>query len=118
MLVRVLAIASLLAVFGGGALGAERVRGPGNVQLGNGTSLVLEPNTSVAIDRDGTPGHAASKTVSVRIFTGSMRFVRGADDKKTYRINTPQGTIGLCKCSFDVTVRNGKTHILLPSNIR
>ena len=60
MLVRALAIGSLLAVFGGGALGAERVRGPGNVQLGDGTSLVLEGNTSVAVDRDSTPGRISA----------------------------------------------------------
>ena len=117
MLVRVLAIASLLAVLGGGAVGAELVTGPGHVQLGDGTSLVLERNTSVTVDRGGTAGGGKPKTISVRIFSGSMRFVRGVRDKKNYRINTPEGTIGLCRCSFDVTVRNGKTHILLPPKI-
>jgi hypothetical protein len=117
MLIRVLAIASLFAVFGGGALGAERVTGPGHVQLGDGTSLILEGSASVAVDRAGTGGIGKPKTVSMRIYSGSVRFVRGAKDKKTYRINTPDGTIGLCRCSFDVTVRNGKTHILLPGRI-
>ena len=55
MLVRVIAIASLLAMFGGGALGAERVTGPGHVQLGDGTSLVLERNTLGEAPRSSKP---------------------------------------------------------------
>jgi hypothetical protein len=114
MLVRALAIASSLAVVDVAALGAERITGPSHVQLGDGISLIVKGNASVAVDRTGTGGVGKSKTISMRIFSGSVRFVRGAKDKKTYKINTPQGTIGLCRCSFDVTVRNGKTHILLP----
>jgi hypothetical protein len=51
--------------------------------------------------------------------SGSVRFLSGASDKKAYRINTPQGTIGVRGTAFDLTVRNGKTYLLLlPRNSR
>ena len=51
--------------------------------------------------------------------SGSVRFLSGASDKKAYRINTPQGTIDVRGTAFDLTVRNGKTYLLLlPRNSR
>jgi hypothetical protein len=40
----------------------------------------------------------------------------GHSDKRAYRIITPQGTIGVRGTVFDMSVRNGKTRILLLPN--
>ena len=157
MMVRAVAIASVLAVLGGGgAYGAERVgstieaqstvsgegavgkrviaradpiyrnerlrsnlTGLGQFELGDGTKLVLGRNASLILDRYVTQGGGKAKNVTLKLLAGSARVMTGASDKRAYRIVTPQGTIGVRGTAFDMTVRNGKTHILLlPKNSR
>jgi hypothetical protein len=95
----------------------ERLRsnltGLGQFELGDGSKLVLGRNASLILDRYVTTGGGKAKNVTLRLISGSVRFVSGASDKKAYRINTPQGTIGVRGTAFDLTVRNGKTYLLL-----
>jgi hypothetical protein len=98
----------------------ERLRsnltGMGQFQLGDGTKLVLGRNASLVIDRYVLGGGGGkAKTVTLKLLSGSARFVTGASDKRAYRILTPQGTIGVRGTAFDLTVRNGRTHLLLLS---
>jgi hypothetical protein len=97
----------------------ERLRsnltGMGQFMLGDGTKLVLGRNASLVIDRYVLGGGGKAKTVTLKLLSGSARFVTGASDKRAYRILTPQGTIGVRGTAFDLTVRNGKTHLLLLS---
>jgi hypothetical protein len=99
----------------------ERLRsnltGQGQFQLGDGTKLVLGKNASLVIDRYVTGGSGTAKNVTLRLVAGSARFITGNSDKRAYRIVTPQGTIGVRGTAFDMSVRNGKTRILLlPKN--
>jgi hypothetical protein len=95
----------------------ERLRsnltGLGQFELGDGSKLVLGRNASLVVDRYVTGGGGAAKNVTLRLVSGSVRFLSGASDKKAYHINTPQGTIGVRGTAFDLTVRNGKTYLLL-----
>ena len=97
----------------------ERLRanltGMGEFQLGDGTKLVLGRNASLIIDRYVLAGGGKAKTVTLKLLSGSARFVTGASDKRAYRILTPQGTMGVRGTAFDLTVKNGKTHLLLLS---
>jgi hypothetical protein len=97
----------------------ERLRanltGLGEFQLGDGTKLVLGRNASLVIDRYVLSGGGKAKAVTLKLLSGSARFVTGASDKRAYQILTPQGTIGVRGTAFDLTVRNGKTHLLLLS---
>ena len=97
----------------------ERLRanltGMGEFQLGDGTKLVLGRNASLVIDRYVLAGGGKAKTVTLKLLSGSARFVTGASDKRAYRILTPQGTMGVRGTAFDLTVKNGKTHLLLLS---
>ena len=97
----------------------ERLRsnltGLGQFQLGDGTKLVLGRNASLVIDRYVIGGGSKAKTITLKLISGSARFVTGTSDKRAYRILTPQGTIGARGTAFDLTVRNGKTHLLLLS---
>jgi hypothetical protein len=92
----------------------SNVTGLGQFELGDGSKLVLGRNASLVVDRyvlEGGGGKA--KNVSLRLVSGSVRFLSGSSDKKAYHINTPQGTIGVRGTAFDLTVRNGKTYLLL-----
>jgi hypothetical protein len=97
----------------------ERLRsnltGLGEFQLGDGTKLVLGRNASLVIDRYVIGGGSKAKSVTLKLISGSARFVTGTSDKRAYKIVTPQGTIGVRGTAFDLTVRNGKTHLLLLS---
>ena len=97
----------------------ERLRsnltGLGQFQLGDGTKLVLGRNASLVIDRYVIGGGSKAKSITLKLLSGSARFVTGASDKRAYRILTPQGTIGVWGTAFDLTIRNGKTHLLLLS---
>lgn len=98
----------------------ERLRsnltGQGEFQLGDGTKLVLGKNASLVIDRYVTGGGGTAKNVTLKLLAGSARFMTGHSDKRAYRIITPQGTIGVRGTVFDMSVRNGKTRILLLPN--
>ena len=89
--------------------------GMGEFQLGDGTKLVLGRNASLVIDRYVLAGDGKAKTVTLKLLSGSARFVTGSSDKRAYRILTPQGTMGVRGTAFDLTVKNGKTHLLLLS---
>jgi hypothetical protein len=97
----------------------SNVTGLGQFELGDGSKLVLGRNASLIVDRYVANGGGTAKNVTLRLVSGSVRFLSGASDKKAYRINTPQGTIGVRGTAFDLTVRNGKTYLLLlPKNAR
>jgi hypothetical protein len=95
----------------------ERLRsnltGLGQFELGDGSKLVLGRNASLVLDQYVTGSGGTAKNVTLRLLSGSVRFMSGASDKKAYRINTPQGTIGVRGTAFDLTVRKGKTYLLL-----
>jgi hypothetical protein len=91
----------------------SNITGLGQFELGDGSKLVLGRNASLIVDRYVTSGGGKAKNVALRLVSGSVRFLSGASDKKAYRINTPQGTIGVRGTAFDLTVRSGKTYLLL-----
>jgi hypothetical protein len=96
----------------------SNITGQGQFQLGDGTKLVLGKNASLVIDRYVTGGGGKARNVTLKLLAGSARFVTGASDKRAYRIITPQGTIGVRGTVFDLSVKNGKTRILLLPNNR
>src|SRR5262245_66158721 len=69
----------------------SNITGLGQFQLGDGTKLVLGRNASLVIDRYVLAGGGKAKTVTLKLLSGSARFVTGASDKRDYRILTPQG---------------------------
>jgi hypothetical protein len=91
----------------------SNVTGLGQFELGDGSKLVLGRNASLVVDRYVASGGGRAKNVTLRLVSGSVRFLSGASDKKAYRILTPQGTIGVRGTAFDLTVRSGKTYLLL-----
>src|SRR5262245_9226957 len=90
----------------------ERLRsnltGMGQFQLGDGTKVVLSRNASLGY---GLGGVGKSKSITLKLLSGSARFVAGTSENRVYRILTPQGTIGMRGTAFEVTVKDGKTYV-------
>ena len=87
----------------------SNLTGMGQFQLGDGTKVVLSRDASLGY---GLGGVGKARGITLKLLSGSARFVTGAGDKRVYRILTPQGTIGLRGTAFELTVKNGKTYIL------
>jgi hypothetical protein len=87
----------------------SNLTGMGQFQLGDGTKVVLSRDASLGY---GLGGAGRAKSITLKLLSGSARFVTGASDKRVYRILTPQGTIGLRGTAFELTVKDGKTYIL------
>jgi hypothetical protein len=87
----------------------SNLTGMGQFQLGDGTKVVLSRDASLGY---GLGGGGNARSITLKLLSGSARFVTGASDKRVYRILTPQGTIGLRGTAFELTVKNGKTYIL------
>ena len=95
----------------------ERLRanstGLGQFKLSDGTRLVLGHNAVLVVDRYVTSGKGLVKSMALRAYGGSFRFITGNSSHAAYTISTPQGTLGVRGTAFDVTVRRSRTHILL-----
>ena len=59
---------------------------------------------------------SASAAMAAERVGSTVSAMTGHSDKRAYRIITPQGTIGVRGTVFDMSVRNGKTRILLLPN--
>jgi hypothetical protein len=92
----------------------SNLTGVGQFQLSDGTKVVLSRNASLGY---GLGGVGNARSITLKLLSGSARFVTGASNKRVYRILTPQGTLGLRGTAFELTVKNGKTYILRLSKL-
>jgi hypothetical protein len=63
----------------------SNVTGLGEFQLGDGTKLVLGRNASIVVDRYVTGRSGTAKAVSLRIVSGSVRFLAEQATKRLTR---------------------------------
>ena len=95
----------------------ERLRsnatGLGQFQLGDGTKLVLGRNASIVIDKYVTKTAGTASTVSLRVLAGTFRFITGQSDHRSYKIATPQGTIGIRGTGIEGTIKDKQLNLLL-----
>lgn len=87
----------------------------GQVQIlfADKTKLVVGPQSSLRIEdyllrNDGSAGDLA-----VNVLGGAFRFITGESAKNRYRIDTPNGTIGVRGTAFDGSVGGGVSLILM-----
>jgi hypothetical protein len=59
------------------------------------TSLVVGPISEVRLDKFVYDPTTSSGNVVINVSKGAFRFVTGSQDKKTYEIKTPYGTLGI-----------------------
>jgi hypothetical protein len=59
------------------------------------TSLVVGPISEVRLDKFIYDPSSSSGSVVINVSKGAFRFVAGSQDKKSYEIRTPYGTLGV-----------------------
>lgn len=87
--------------------------GNAQIQLVDGTRVVVGPNADVRIDDFVYEGGATVKKLTLSATRGAFRFISGRSQHTAYKIDTPQATIGVRGTAFDVTVSGGRTYVAL-----
>ncbi|MCG6858689.1 MAG: FecR domain-containing protein [Salaquimonas sp.] len=89
--------------------------GNAQIQLVDGTKIVVGPNADVRIDDFVYNGGPTLQKLTVSATRGAFRFITGRSAHSAYKINTPYGTIGVRGTAFDVSISGGATNIALLS---
>ena len=87
--------------------------GNAQIELVDGTKVVIGPNADVKIDDFVYSGGPTLKKLTLSATRGAFRFITGRSSHAAYAVNTPYGTIGVRGTAFDVSVSGGATHIAL-----
>ena len=87
--------------------------GTGEFIFDDGTKLALGPSASLVVDRFVQKGQSSFSKFGVSATKGTFRWISGSSASAAYKINTPTGTMGVRGTAFDVTTRNGRTHVVL-----
>ena len=77
------------------------------------TKLSIGPSSTLKIDRAVFSGETNYREITVRFTTGAFRFITGNSDKKSYKIVTPQSTIGVRGTILDIRVTADQTLVTL-----
>jgi hypothetical protein len=87
----------------------------GEVQIlfGDGTRMVVGPNSDMMLDEYVFRAGTAENQFVVRAFNGAFRFITGNSEKDAYLIQTPSATIGVRGTVFDFAVTPDNTNLLL-----
>jgi hypothetical protein len=87
----------------------------GEVQIlfGDGTRMVVGPNSDMMLDEYVFRAGTAENQFVVRAFNGAFRFITGEAEKDAYLIQTPSATIGVRGTVFDFAVTPDDTNLLL-----
>ena len=78
--------------------------GNAQIELVDGTKLVVGPSSSLLIDRALLRSPGALSNLSIDALRGTFRFITGASAKSAYNIKTANATIGIRGTGFDFWV--------------
>jgi hypothetical protein len=92
--------------------------GNAQIELLDGTKLVLGPNSALVLERFLMKGGATAQNVSVDALRGTFRFITGNSPKDAYDIRTANSTIAIRGTAFDFWVRGRTGLALLKGNVR
>ncbi len=87
--------------------------GVGEFVFQDGTKVALGPSASIVVDRFVVKNRSRFQNFGVKATKGTFRWISGRSPSSAYSINTPTGTMSTRGTAFDVTTRNGVTHIVL-----
>lgn len=88
-----------------------------DIQLEDGTSLVISPNSSLVIDEYVYAGAGSPGSLAISLSRGAMRMVSGKMAKPSYSIKTPIATIGVRGTSFTLDVNEQKTDVWVDEGV-
>jgi hypothetical protein len=78
--------------------------GNAQIELADGTKLVVGPASSLRIEKFLMRGGSSAKKVAVTALRGTFRFITGRSAKSAYDIRTANATIGIRGTGFDFSV--------------
>ena len=87
--------------------------GSGEFQFTDGTKLAVSPSASITIDQSVFSGGSRFKKLGLSAAKGSFRWISGSSSSSAYKIGTPTGVMAIRGTALDITVRGGRTHVLL-----
>ena len=87
--------------------------GSGEFVFSDGTRLAISPSSRITIDASIVQGGSRFKKLGIKAASGSFRWISGKTPSTAYRIQTPTASMAIRGTAFDVTVRNGKTYVVL-----
>jgi hypothetical protein len=87
--------------------------GIGEFVFQDGTKVAIGPSASIVVDRFVLKNRSTFQSFGVKATKGTFRWISGRSPSSAYRINTPTGTMAARGTAFDVTTRNGVTHVVL-----
>lgn len=92
--------------------------GNAQIQLLDGTKLVVGPNSALVLEKFLMKGGATAQNVSVDALRGTFRFITGKSPKSAYRIQTSNATIGIRGTGFDFWVAERTGVALLQGQVK
>ncbi len=94
--------------------GCRRVSsGVGEITFDDGTKLAISSSARLTIDASVAPGSSRFKKLGLKAVGGSFRWVSGKSPSSAYKIQTPTASMAIRGTAFDVTIRGGKTYVIL-----
>jgi len=87
--------------------------GNAQIELLDGTKVVVGPNADVKIDDFVYSGGSTLGKLTISATRGAFRFISGRSNHSAYSIKTPYATIGVRGTALDVTVSGGGTYVAL-----
>ncbi|MEO6608009.1 MAG: FecR family protein [Aestuariivirga sp.] len=91
--------------------------GNAQIELRDGTKLVLGPNSTLVLENFLMKGGATAQSVSVDALRGTFRFITGKSPKSAYKIQTSNATIGIRGTGFDFWVAERTGVALLKGSV-
>lgn len=82
-----------------------------DIQLEDGTSLIVTENSSLVIDEYVYAGPGTAGSLAISLSRGAMRMVSGKMTKPSYAIKTPVATIGVRGTTFTLSVTDQETGV-------
>jgi hypothetical protein len=94
------------------------VAGTAQIQLLDGTKLVVGSNSALVLEKFLMRGGATAQNVSVDALRGTFRFITGNSPKNAYDIKTANATIAIRGTGFDFWVAERTGVALLKGKVR
>jgi hypothetical protein len=87
--------------------------GAGEFEFNDGTKLAIGSSANVVVDQFVVGDNSSFQKLGISATKGAFRWISGSSPSSAYHIQTPVGTMGIRGTAFDLTVKNGRTYLLL-----
>ena len=87
--------------------------GAGEFEFNDGTKLAISASASITVDDSVVQSGSRFKKLGIKAVSGSFRWISGKSPSQAYQIQTPSANMAIRGTAFDVTIRGGKTYVIL-----